>query len=516
MKNQSVNPERGVALLFVLFALLLLTAIAATLMFRTDTETLINANYRASQVSYFASRAGLEEVRDRMRLTNPLANSLANVLPADLVAGVPALPAPAQVGDINGVVYIINQGNDPVNVTPWTLGTLYADRELCQSYPNKGGMLAQPTGQPCNTLPAVPGWYRNPAPLSTGPGNGTAAALPYKWVRITWKANQSAHGNYAVDGSAPGSLTATQPVCWDGARERVMPAGVTSCKGMTPSMVPVYLVTSLAITPTGSRRMTQMEVARSMFRIPSALTLDGDKAWTTFGTPTSNNYGVAGRDACNGGAVLPGIGVTSDADDAGVTADIFRPSLFTGETGAPSVVNLNADPSQGRLENLTTVNDLNKLVANITAGADQILKPPFAAKPAMGTVGNPDTAKITVIQGDYDGRNFPQGCDGTGILVVTGALNCGGSMKWDGLILVIGKGYFHTDGGGNGQINGALFIANLYDDTGKLLPGSSKPGIPTFDWQGGGSNFLQYNSCKIVESMNHAPYNVLSMREVIY
>ena len=58
------NPERGVALLFALFTLLLLSAIAASLVFMTNTDTSVTTNYRSERVSSFAAKAGMEEVRD--------------------------------------------------------------------------------------------------------------------------------------------------------------------------------------------------------------------------------------------------------------------------------------------------------------------------------------------------------------------------------------------------------------------------------------------------------------------
>ena len=49
--------------------------------------------------------------------------------------------------------------------------------------------------------------------------------------------------------------------------------------------------------------------------------------------------------------------------------------------------------------------------------------------------------------------------------------------------------------------DGSLLVANLYDNSGvytpaHLLPGSSAPGIPTINWNGGGINAtIQYDSC---------------------
>jgi Tfp pilus assembly protein PilX len=56
------NGERGMALFFALFALILLTALTSALVLLTSTETSINFNYRSEEVAFFAAKAGLEEV----------------------------------------------------------------------------------------------------------------------------------------------------------------------------------------------------------------------------------------------------------------------------------------------------------------------------------------------------------------------------------------------------------------------------------------------------------------------
>src|ERR1700758_3963982 len=73
--------ERGVALIFALFTLLLVSAIAASLVFMTNTETSVNSNYRSERVSAFGAKSGMEEVRDRMALPAANPQSLLNLLP---------------------------------------------------------------------------------------------------------------------------------------------------------------------------------------------------------------------------------------------------------------------------------------------------------------------------------------------------------------------------------------------------------------------------------------------------
>src|SRR4029077_18203960 len=66
--NHGRRSERGIALFIAIFTLLLITAIAASMIMLTNTDSNISANFRDEQTAFFAAKAGLEEVRDRMRV----------------------------------------------------------------------------------------------------------------------------------------------------------------------------------------------------------------------------------------------------------------------------------------------------------------------------------------------------------------------------------------------------------------------------------------------------------------
>jgi Tfp pilus assembly protein PilX len=59
--------ERGVALIVALMLLLLISAALMGMIMMSNTETNVSANFRDEQTAFFASKAGVEEVRDRMR-----------------------------------------------------------------------------------------------------------------------------------------------------------------------------------------------------------------------------------------------------------------------------------------------------------------------------------------------------------------------------------------------------------------------------------------------------------------
>ena len=128
----------------------------------------------------------------------------------------------------------------------------------------------------------------------------------------------------------------------------------------------------------------------------------------------------------------------------------------------------------------------------------------------LGTAANP---AINVVYG-----NFSMGpTTGYGILVVTGTLTISGNYGWNGLILVIGSGASVMSGGGNGQIVGAVYVANTSGNT---------FGSPTASWNGGGGNGIQYDHCwadymlgkipPLAPAANASALQAISLRTEVY
>jgi Tfp pilus assembly protein PilX len=262
--------ERGVALIFAIFTLLLISAIAASLVFMSNTETSVNSNYRAERVSSFGAKSGMEEVRDRMGRPTTDPNSLLNLLPGVLAGNpLPGVFPPAP----NSVLYVVNEGTAPGTVQPWVAGNAYMDDELCHDFAGVQAGQQPASDVRCSTPPTaamlVAGENAGAPITSTYPWAGTRAALTYKWVRLTLKQSGS-NQNYPVNG---GSL-ATQ-VCWNGSNEMLVNAPDLICQdNIDPtsltvppaikSATPVYQITALAVSATGTtRKMVQAEVAQT-------------------------------------------------------------------------------------------------------------------------------------------------------------------------------------------------------------------------------------------------------------
>jgi len=262
--------ERGVALIFAIFTLLLISALAASLVFMSNTETSVNSNYRAERVSSFGAKSGMEEIRDRMALPAADPRSLASLLPG-VVAGnpVPGVYPP----NPNSVLYVVNEGAAAAGtVRPWVAGNAYMDDELCQDFAGVQGATQGTNDVRCTTPPpatVLVAGENAAAPITSNyPWAGTRAALTYKWVRVTLKQSQS-NQKYQVNPAFP--LT---QVCWNGSNEILVNAPDLICQdNIDPtsltippaikSATPVYMVTALAVSATGTtRKMVQAEVAQ--------------------------------------------------------------------------------------------------------------------------------------------------------------------------------------------------------------------------------------------------------------
>jgi hypothetical protein len=532
-KHNFHNNERGVALLIALLALILISAIGLGMVYMSSTETAINSNYKDTQTAFFSMRGGLEEMRDRMR-----SNSVQPV-PA---LTFPLVPAAMPGAAANSIVYITNPSGVTDTVDPMTFGNQYFDDEFCHESFAGSGVTYKAPGTPCDATGAPPlGSVALPYVASQAPYTNTAASLKYKWARITMKQN----GTFP---STPVDSTqaASSPVCWDamGNQEVVASAlGYVDCNAAAAAglnVSPAYLVTSMAVTPQGSRRIGQYEVAAfTITPPPSALSLDGPAA--VFNpAPSSINYfangnnsgaaaftGPGGPAACTatGPAQVPAIstgdqqGVTNIAGNPPGTGSIpsNRINNYTGTGGTPSVVNSGPTGSNQLSGTWSTPSALNNLVAQIANGADQSFTCGIGAPcnfPATG-LGTDAAPLITFVNGDFNfGAN-----SGSGVLVVTGTLNITGNSSFNGLILIIGQGQMTESGSGNGQFNGSIFLAKTNTCTNPSSPPQCTQlaalQSPLIAWNGGGSNGIQYNSCW-ANIGNKMHYTVVASREEMY
>ena len=522
--RKNTNSEKGFALLVAIFVLLLLTAIGAGMVTLTNTDTSISSNFRDEQSAYFAAKAGIEEVRDRFRssangsITNP------SILPTNLPGGA------------GGVVYLTNP-NTGETVTPWaTTGsaTVYPDDEICSELAN------MPAGNQCTGVPPVPpsGYYTHPTDANTSYAPALGLRLPWKWARITLKTNLTSSGTSS--GSSPqqasvdGNLSdVNYRVCWTGSQEVAINAltyPTCAAFGATPAYQPVYVITAMAQTPSGSRRMVQAETTMTTFpSVPGPLVFDG--ANPQYSVPSSNVFGIDGTNysspsnangpggSCSAGQpsefALGGFG-TQAVTTLQTDADTKKPQNYTGLPTIPAGGAASVGDVTTQLGSLATVQGLDSVVSAVTlvAGNEGNV---YGSNPAGGIV-NPGTIanpQVNVVQGDITlGGNW----QGAGILLVTGNLTFSGKFTYDGIILAIGKGSITKNGSG-GSLDGSILVANLYSGTpptyGSLLPLNSAPGAPVVNWNGGGNFQMNYDSCWSTAMSQNLAWRIVAMREII-
>jgi len=494
-KNRQ-QAQQGVALVIALFTLMLISAVATALLLMAGTETALRGNYKSAMHAFYDAKAGLEEARGRLWPSpfnpNPISNC---VFPS--CGNMP----------IGRVCYLTNpsagENVDPTNLDP---ANPYADTEYTQEW-NK--LVTADAVQPFITS------------VSAVPSANIAGPL-YKWVRITPRTEASLNFDSDADG-----VVDNTPLFFDG--QNVF----DSKNGVPPSAAQVLTITSLAVTPYGSRRMVQYTVTPSAFAaalatFPSALTLDGNGVSFTGpsggngngngsgGGGGSGNFQIVGNDmdAPKGTqSGVPAIGYTNSSDGPSVSGAAVPSGNYLSPVGVPNVSYLppwTPQTATGLPAILQTPIGLQNLVNGITQNADLVLNPPQGTPadqtslPSAMSASNP---MVVVVKGDF---NLHGKGTGNGLLVVTGTLDYDPDASWNGVILVIGQGTFTSSKAGSGVINGAVFVAQTLDSTGKLL---ASLGYSSFTQTGGGSG-IRYSSNWVKATQALMPYQVISFREI--
>ena len=102
---------------------------------------------------------------------------------------------------------------------------------------------------------------------------------------------------------------------------------------------------------------------------------------------------------------------------------------------------------------------------------------------------------------------------------MTGTLTLRGNTDWEGPIIVVGKGDFQRNGGGNGHTYGGIVVGNIAAPTASTGTATTAPAAPTascrrsFDTNGGGTHDTVYCSDAINQAMNGFPFKVVDFRQ---
>ena len=575
MRTKNHRKQKGVALLLSILALMLLSAVAVTMMYMSATEGAINSNFKSEETEYFASRAGVEEVRDRMIPgVFPYSLNAINVVGGAQVcpiAGQCLLPANLPAAGNASVLYILQNGVTMADVTNFGVNAkctganqsgCMADDELCHDY-TIAGMNPAAANVRCNNLPQGTAWYSTPAAPAAGSAYLSAAPYPldWKWTRVTLKANNSTA--YCVDGTPPpaGCVQGAAQACWNGSYESYAPAGTavsasnnSPCGNIVPYANPVYMVTSLAVSPNGARRLVQEEMAQNpggsqpggLYAIGSgcaSLKMAGGAKTYSFNSsgeaggptnPPNNVLNTGGNVGSNGNVDVSGVGTTvqgtsytndpatwgncnagngvSGNGNYGTMANIptypipYNPSappFPTNPVPPVGIVNYNGNQTLGP----GTYADVN-IKGTITLGQGAT-----AANPAVYTMnslavtggGQIVIAGPTVININYHGNGVAVNISGQGFVNSTYVAN-------DFVINYGGPGNVQMQGGA-----AAYAVVNAPSTTVKLTGGSNFYGQilgGNID-DSGGTNFY-WDTAANSHPLNTNPYFEISLRELTY
>jgi hypothetical protein len=261
------------------------------------------------------------------------------------------------------------------------------------------------------------------------------------------------------------------------------PDSATTPVGTEPTRL---LIRVRGFGPKGAEKRMEAIIRRTTFDYspPAMLMMRGadDCTAMTFTIGESNAKDYSGHDN-NGSTILPAFGSTCDGDLA----------IEQSSDGKETVDN----PKAAKIDNpalpvwLQTTNDARLFLAE--QKADAVTQDRY----------------FTSFDGNAEGFTFVDGdCDldgGSGLLIVTGTLTMKGNPNFNGLILVLGEGRVERDGGGEGDIYGAMAVAR-FNSTGGFLP-------PFFDTDGGGNSTMKYDSVALRQAMNATGPRVLGIHE---
>jgi hypothetical protein len=276
---------------------------------------------------------------------------------------------------------------------------------------------------------------------------------------------------------------------------------VTSLTGTVTAPQPRrILVRSTGYGPKGAVKKLEMVLNQTSFSFdaPAVLTMRGSDDGTamTFDTGSSGAKEYSGVDHAGAEIQLPTFAVSggdvTSADHGiskhGTVADpelayLDNSAVPSGSTasaiqvGTPAFLQ-SADNARAALDTLqTSASSMGRYYAPASGSAYSV------------TASNTTPTGITFVDGDcnLDG--------GSGLLVVTGNLEMSGNPSFDGVILVLGAGSVNRNGGGNGNIYGAMVVASF------SRTGTGGFTAPLFNTNGGGNSSFQYDSLAVSRAM---------------
>lgn len=262
------------------------------------------------------------------------------------------------------------------------------------------------------------------------------------------------------------------------------PLGTTRAADATykPSRIQVQ---STGYGPKGSVKRMEMIVQKTTFDFePDAMLLvrgsdEGTPSNITFDIGDSAAKFYSGNDNASSGTNLPTFGVTS-AGDLGVANLAITKGATVADVKTAQIPVNNLPSFLSSADNARTfLNEMQVVARSLGRYYTSF----------SGQAGTNASPEVTFVNGNATISG------GAGLLVVTGDLVLDGNPNFNGVILVLGEGTINRNGGGNGNILGAIFLARFARSWPASENGLSHPFLaPTFITNGGGNADLRYDS----------------------
>jgi hypothetical protein len=278
--------------------------------------------------------------------------------------------------------------------------------------------------------------------------------------------------------------------------------GATALSGTVTAPQPKrILVRSTGYGPKGAVKRLEMVLNQSVFDFdaPAALTLRGadDGTPVNFTTGSSGAKDYSGVDHQGVEIQLPSFAV-SGGDVSHANSGISKhetvtdPELAYLDNGTPPAGSTVPALQVSTPDFLQTAEDAREALDALQTTADSMGRyyAPAAGSAYSVTAANTKANGITFVDGNCNLEG------GSGLLIVTGHLEISGNPNFDGVILVLGKGTVNRDGGGSGDIYGAMVVA-AFDRN-----GSGGFTAPTFTTGGGGDAGFQYDSLAVSRALS--------------
>ena len=277
----------------------------------------------------------------------------------------------------------------------------------------------------------------------------------------------------------------------------------------TPSpKQPVRLLLSVTgYGPKGSRKQMEVLVDRHTFDYSPLATIlmrgagDSKSTMPSFFIGESNAKTYSGFDNANPANSIPAFG-TTHADDFNMATAHVETAKPNTVSGVEKVKQYDESQLPTFLQTADNARAFLDIMTDNAKSAGRYFK---EAPASFGTDANP---MLTFIDGDVD---LP---GGAGLLIVTGKLTMSGNPSFKGLILVLGEGDMERDGGGSGNIFGAIVVAKF--DRKWLPEDNDEPHpflAPTYLTNGAGNSDVRYDSFQLDRALSVAGLRTLGIRE---